>query len=123
MLADDEPDILESTRMVLEMIGHDVLTVAQAPDILPAILAHRPEILLQDAVMPGLDLARTVAAIHALPESQRPRILIFTASADGEEVCRLVGADGFLHKPFDGSRIGDILRAHTRSAPAREVIP
>lgn len=64
LIVDDELSILRSTAALLDSFGHEVATCAQAADILQAIARERPDVLLQDVRMPGLDVHRLVAAIR-----------------------------------------------------------
>lgn len=109
VVADDEPDVLESTAMVLQMNGFEVVPVGSASKILATILQVRPDVLLQDVFMPGLELAAHIAEIRARPELRGLRILIFTASTEAEDITRRLGADGYIRKPFEAARIRQIL--------------
>ena len=117
VLADDEPDVLESTVMVLETYGYEVTGVPRAADIIPTLLKVKPDILMQDVFMPGLELERHIQDIRSKPELRSVRLLIFTASVEGEEIARQVGADGVVRKPFDAGRIQETLE-RAMHAPA-----
>lgn len=109
LVADDNPDVLESTSVLLEVLGFDVVGVAGAREIQPAAHAARPDVILQDVQMPGLDLADTVRRIRADPATATTAILLFTADATADELADAVGADGIVIKPFDGDQIKAVL--------------
>lgn len=109
VLADDEADVLDSTSMVLRMKGYRVTPVQDSTQILSTLKRVRPRVLLQDVYMPGLKLDNLVRAIRREPALRALQILIFTASANAEDACRRVGADGFVKKPFDADTIKSTL--------------
>lgn len=110
LLADDDPDILDSTRDLLELAGYTVVTTANAAEIVAKIEASKADILLQDVNMPGLSIGALVRAVRALP--RRVPVILFTAAADAEETRRATGADDLVRKPFDAGALG---RAIARS--------
>ena len=73
LLIDDEPDGLETTRLILEMEGFRVLTAASGAEALLRIGETRPDVLILDVMMPGmtgLDLCvylRDTAETKSLP--------------------------------------------------------
>lgn len=101
LIADDNRDILETTQLVLELEGHEVLTASQAEDIEPLVRQHRPDLLLQDLNMPRLDLQDLLRSLRAGPDGERLAILIFSAALPDVDDLEDWGADGFISKPFD----------------------
>jgi two-component system response regulator MprA len=118
LVVDDEPDILESTEAVLLANGFEVTTVAQADLVLAQLHKVRPEILLQDVNMPGLDLARLVKEIRAEADLKDVRVILFTASDRVEDIREQVGADGYVQKPFNADRIKQVLERFLQRAEA-----
>ena len=100
LLADDEPAILESTRLLLTEMGYDVVCVASATDILPALLRESPDLLLQDVRMPGLDVQALVATMRREPAVADIPVLLFSASMEIDEIAARIGAAKHLEKPF-----------------------
>ncbi|MFA5944098.1 MAG: response regulator [Candidatus Thermoplasmatota archaeon] len=115
LVADDEADILESMQLVLTMEGFTVTTVLDAKRILPTLRKVRPDVLLQDINMPGLDPAKLIPEIRAEPSLKKMRVLVFTASVDSESICERLGADGYIQKPFDASRIKGAINRFLRN--------
>ena len=100
LVVDDEPSILQSTAMLLQELGFEASTLSDATRILDTLRAGRPDVLLQDVRMPGLDLGALFAAVRADPAIARTRILLFSASMDLDEVADGLGAHDKLEKPF-----------------------
>lgn len=100
LLVDDEQDILESTGEFLRASGHDVVLVDESRRVLETIRATRPDVILHDVRMPGLDLRAHLKAIRADPAVGRTPLVLFTATLSARELAREVGADDGLEKPF-----------------------
>jgi CheY-like chemotaxis protein len=109
VVADDEEDILDSTRDVLALAGYQVETVREAPGILPMVQRVRPDILLQDVNMPDLDLDLLVHQVRADPGLRMVHVLLFTASDNIQEAAQRLRADGYIQKPFNSDRIKQTL--------------
>lgn len=110
LIVDDEPSILRSTAMLLASLGYEVGTCDRAEAIVEAVRRERPDVLLQDLRMPGLDLERAVLELRAIPEGARLPIVIFTASMEAAEICERIGGVGILDKPFRPHELEAALR-------------
>ncbi|HET6405745.1 MAG TPA: response regulator [Candidatus Thermoplasmatota archaeon] len=100
LIVDDERSILRSTAMMLEDMGYEVATCGDAAEILGSIESAKPDVVLQDIRMPGLDIEELVRTVRADPRWARLPFVLFTASMDAEEVGARVGAALVLDKPF-----------------------
>lgn len=100
LVVDDETSILQSTRLLLRALGFEVATASTPGEVLPVLLAERPDVLLQDVRMPGLDLDALVRSIREDARTRDVPIILFSASMDLFEVQDRVGANGFIEKPF-----------------------
>ena len=114
LCVDDDADILEVARISLELVGgltvtslsSGALCLAQAGDI-------RPDLILLDVMMPGLDGPATLAAMKTDPELRDIPIIFMTARVQPAEVehYRALGAAGVVPKPFDPMTLADQLKA------------
>jgi DNA-binding NarL/FixJ family response regulator len=100
VLADDEPLLRAGLRVVLEAEG-TVRVVAEAADgleLLEAVRRHRPDVVLVDVQMPGMDGFATLRALAAEPDPP-PAAVLTTFDLDGyvSEALR-IGVHGFLLK-------------------------
>ncbi len=64
VLADDDPDYLEATRLLLESEGHDVLSAKSGAEALALLRASRAHLLLLDYFMPGMNGEEVVVALR-----------------------------------------------------------
>lgn len=108
LLVDDEPSVLRSTALLLSELGYDTATTSEPERVVDTLRAERPDVLLQDVRMPGLDLDELVRRVRADPDVGGTPVLLFSASMDLPEVSARVGANGYLEKPF---RPDEVVRA------------
>ncbi len=105
LVVDDEPSILQSTGLLLVDLGFETLTEKDPSRIVTRLREDRPDVLLQDVRMPGLDLDRLMNEIRADPRVANTPVILFSASMDVGDVQARVGATSFLEKPFKPSEV------------------
>jgi DNA-binding NarL/FixJ family response regulator len=107
VLADDEPLLRAGLRVVLEAEGtvHVVAEAADGLELLEAVRRHRPEVVLVDVQMPGMDGFATLRALAAEPDPP-PAAVLTTFDLDGyvSEALR-IGVQGFLLKDAEPSAL------------------
>jgi DNA-binding response OmpR family regulator len=119
LVVDDEPAIVEIVRDYLTDAGYRVSTARSGDEALHQIRSIRPDLIVLDLGLPGLDgldVTRTIRRTSAVP------IIILTARSD--EADRVVGlelgADDYLVKPFSPrellARVRAVLRRSGRAA-------
>ncbi len=104
LLVDDEEDVREIARLSLGRVGGmDVIEASSGPEAIARAAREKPDFILLDMMMPGMDGAATLQALRANPETSAIRIVFLTAKALPSEVERLLqlGAAGVITKPFD----------------------
>lgn len=105
LLIDDEEDVRRIASLSLRRVGG--MEVVEAAGGEPGIVAaetERPDVILLDVLMPGLDGPETLARLKASrAEVARVPVVFLTAATEPDEVGRLrsLGAAGVLAKPFD----------------------
>lgn len=100
LVVDDELSIATSTALLLEDLGFDVATCTNAQDILRTLEKERPDLLLQDIRMPGLNLEDLVFQLRQDPRWSNLPIVIFSAGMNLDEVAERVRPAATLDKPF-----------------------
>jgi CheY-like chemotaxis protein len=113
LLVDDEDDIREVAQMSLEMTaGWEVLTASSGADGLRVAAAERPDAILLDVMMPGMDGPATARALKAAPETAEIPIILLTAKVQAADRRRFddLGVAGILAKPFDPMALADEVR-------------
>ncbi len=120
LIADDNADMRAHLDRVLSQHWETVL-VADGRSALDATRELRPDAIVTDVMMPGLDGFELVAAIRAEPELAGTPVLMLSARAGAEAISDgfAGGADDYLPKPFRSQELVDRVSARL-SAAARE---
>ncbi len=120
LLVDDEDDIRTITRISLETIGgFEVLLAGGGEEGLEFSAREKPDLILLDVMMPGLDGPATLKRLKRNPASADIPVVFLTAKAQQMELDQLkdMGAEGVLTKPFDPMKLPDQVRAFLRAGP------
>ena len=83
--------------------GFEVRSVSSGQDALDVVEQYAPDLILLDAVMPGMDGRETLKNLKAKIDTERTPVIFMTAKVSEEEIegyCTL-GASGVIIKPFD----------------------
>ncbi len=101
LLVDDEPDIIELLKYNLEREGYQVSTALNGRDALKAAKANRPDLIVLDIMMPGMDGVEVCNQLRQLPEFKHTLITFLTArSEDYSQIAGFeAGADDYITKP------------------------
>jgi two-component system KDP operon response regulator KdpE len=115
LLVDDEPHVLDALRVLIERCGFAVRTAPSGALALESIVAERPDVVVLDLAMPGMDGVEVIRRVRSW--TQLPIIVLSARADETEKVHALeAGADDYVVKPF-GARE---LIARVRSALRRE---
>jgi DNA-binding response OmpR family regulator len=121
LVVDDEAHIRELLQGLLERAGYDVAQAGSGEESLRVLYAWRPDIVLLDVSMPGLDGWQTLDRIRDLTDL--PVLMLTARVAELEKVRGLKGgADDYMTKPFGRqellARVEALLRRSVRSEGA-----
>ena len=104
LLAEDNSANSELVVEWLEQAGCAVRVVVRGDGVLRAVLEHRPDLILMDIQLPGMDGIKATQFLRAHPEPDVARIPILAVTAlvmpGDRERCLAAGADAYLSKPF-----------------------
>jgi two-component system response regulator ResD len=125
LVVDDEPTIVEVVARYMERAGYETYEASDGPAALRVAAEHRPDLVVLDLMLPGLDGLEVMRQLH---EREGPRIAVILLTARGEQSDRLVGlrdgADDYVVKPFSPAelvaRVDAVLR---RVAPPSDQVP
>lgn len=101
ILVDDDPDILQGVKLILERMGdYDVQQVAHGEELLSLHEDSRPELILLDLGMPGLNGQQICQILKGNSITRHIPLIIFSGNTDTERIAHACGADDYLTKPF-----------------------
>jgi two-component system alkaline phosphatase synthesis response regulator PhoP len=110
LLVDDDREIVKSTAQLLQAFGYEVTVCVDADRVVEMMHSQRPDVVLHDVRMPGLDLRAQVRAIRDDPLVAGVPIVLFTAVLSAKELAEEVGADDAIKKPFSSETLRQVLR-------------
>lgn len=116
LVVDDEPDNFEVVEGLLHGKNYDLHYVNCGVDAIAALETFNPDLILLDAMMPGMDGFEVCEQIKAMPQWQSVPIIMVTALAGKADLahCLLTGADDFICKPINSvelrARVQSMLR-------------
>jgi DNA-binding response OmpR family regulator len=121
LVVDDDASIRDVLSDILELEGYDVRTAADGFAALREIREKRPDCLVLDLMMPGMDGHQVLTEIRTADGGTRLPVVMLTATADGEESWRAMaeGVDYFLGKPFDAEELLRFIEYLSRAEPRR----
>ncbi|MCC6792519.1 MAG: response regulator [Thermomicrobiales bacterium] len=107
LVVDDDPSARDIVRRRLEMLGHEILLAENGWEALERIEREKPELVILDLMMPGLDGIGVIRKVRANPATVGLPILMLTARdrAVDKQFGLEAGADDYLGKPFEFSEL------------------
>jgi two-component system cell cycle response regulator DivK len=102
LVIEDNPDNMALTVLLLESVGHTVLTAVDAETGLTMARAEGPDLILMDIHLPGMDGLQATALLKRDPATRAVPVIALTAMAmqGDEERIRAAGCDGYIAKPI-----------------------
>jgi len=121
LLVDDEPVIRELVQAMLEGGGVEVRCVDSGARALQEAGAARPDLVLLDIVMPGLDGLAVLRLLRADPTLAGVPIHMLTARSRAVDhaAAERAGADGYIEKPFRGQALQALVASLRRRRDGR----
>jgi len=122
LVVDDEPKIVRIARDYLEKNGYRVLTAADGPSALAAARREKPDLILLDLMLPGIDGREVCKLLRR--ESDVPIIMLTALSEEVDQVTGLeIGADDYITKPFSTRAMVARVRALLRRVKGDVKLP
>jgi CheY-like chemotaxis protein len=108
MVVDDDEDIRMLTALAMRKIGNwEVDTAASGEEALATARDQQPDVILLDAMMPGLDGLATMDKLRGDPVTATIPVIFLTARVQAHEIETYLakGALGVIRKPFDATAL------------------
>lgn len=126
LIVDDQPDLREALVAVVEADGHEIFEAEDGAEAVAQALRQRPDIVLMDGNMAGVNGFEALRRLKADPKTRRVPVIMVTVLDDAGARNRAteLGAEGYVTKPWgDGElewRIRQVLTASAASAGNRQ---
>lgn len=102
LAVDDDREIVEVIKIILEDEGYEVSTLTNGKNILNVIKALRPDLILLDVMLGGMDGREICRTIKSHEIFKRIPIVMISASHNLQNLLKMPGSpNDFLAKPFD----------------------
>jgi two-component system alkaline phosphatase synthesis response regulator PhoP len=111
MVVDDERDVVEVMKRILEKKGHEVIGLTSGEKCLEILRIEKPDLILLDIIMPGLDGYDVCRAIREDDETSSIKIAVLTVKSDDKDKVKSLEecADWHISKPIDANKLLEIV--------------
>jgi CheY-like chemotaxis protein len=119
LIVDDNQVNLKLVMYVVEAAGFEVTTAVDAEKALATLATVRPDVILMDLQLPGIDGLELTRRIKADPATRDIAIIAVTAYAmkgDREKALE-AGCDDYVTKPIDTRALPGVIERHIRRTP------
>jgi CheY-like chemotaxis protein len=119
LVVDDNRDSADSLRLLLELRGFQAAAAYTGPDGLDAARQFRPDVVLCDLQLPGLDGYAVAQALRQDPTTAHARLIALTGygSPSDQKRCLEAGYERHLSKPVEPDELYRLLRADPSDPP------
>jgi two-component system cell cycle response regulator DivK len=101
LICDDDIDILDICRMILESEGLKVITCSTAESLHSNLALHKPNLIFIDNSLVGITGKELISNLKGKEAYKAIPVLLFSANSEIEEMAKNASADGYLAKPFN----------------------
>lgn len=114
LVIDDDPDIREALRLILEAYGYGVQTSGDPRQVLAQLEREElPSVILLDMRMPEMSGEEFLAALRAMPLPRPVPVVVLSGDPSARNAARSAGATDFLAKPAEVEELLDTLARHS----------
>jgi len=107
LIVDDEPSIVVPIQFLMQQQGYNVIVAENGHDALDMIYQYKPDLVLLDIMLPGIDGYEVCEIVRLNPELRDVRIIFLTAKGREVEIAKglALGADAYIIKPFSNAEL------------------
>jgi len=112
LIVDDEPNIVVPLQFLMEQNGYSVIVAQSGEEALEAISKYRPELVLLDIMLPGIDGFEVCEIVRLNPKWKHIKIIFLTAKGRDVDIAKgmVLAADEYITKPFCNKQIIDCVK-------------
>ncbi len=111
LLIDDDPDIITVLQVLLKKKGYEVATASREQEAYQQVAVFKPHLIVLDVLLSGVDGRAICKKLKNSPASKHIPIIMFSAHPSAQKNMEDFGADDFIPKPFESSKILERIEA------------
>lgn len=114
LVVEDDPAIREVTISMLRLSGYQVCTACEGDEVMPVALAFRPQVVLMDLMLPGIDGWELTRRIKSQEELGSPPVIVLSARVREDDQIRAIeaGASEFVAKPCRATTLVEVVKRY-----------
>jgi DNA-binding response OmpR family regulator len=107
LIVDDEPSVVAPIQFLMQQQGYQVMVAERGEDALDLIYQYKPDLVLLDIMLPGIDGYEVCEIIRLNPDFRDIKIIFLTAKGREAEIAKglALGADAYITKPFSNAAL------------------
>lgn len=112
LIVEDEESLLKLESILLTSKGYSVTGVADAVSALEQVIVIKPDLIVLDIMLPGMDGFEVCRIIKQNPETAHIPVMMLTAKKSSQDCERgmAAGASAYVTKPFKSAKIIEIIQ-------------
>ncbi len=116
LIAEDEPNIVESLSFMLGRAGFEVSAALDGQAALERLYADPPDLMILDVMLPRLNGFEVLKLVKSDPSLKSIPVIVLTAKGQAHDrrMAEELGVDGFMTKPFSNREIVEQVRRLAR---------
>jgi CheY-like chemotaxis protein len=119
LVVDDEEILRDITAAMLTSLGYTVFLAASGEEAVASLEDNKPDLVLLDMLMPGMNGYETYRAMVRKSPGQRAVIISGYSETNDLEKARKLGVGGFLRKPFTIEQLGRVVQSELGEGKTR----
>jgi len=122
LIVDDNPNNIQVIALTLKKNNHKILISTSGEDAIEMVKKIRPDLILLDVMMPGMDGYQTCEAIKSDKKNENIPVLFLTALHEKENIVKGFEAGGvdYITKPFNHEELMSRVRTHLELKQTRD---
>lgn len=116
LIIEDNEDIRENVAEILSLSDYKVITASNGKEGIETAQKHRPDLIICDIMMPGVDGYGVLHVLHKTPETQNIPFIFLTSKSERSDfrAAMELGADDYITKPFSGNELLNAIESRFR---------
>lgn len=107
MVVDDDPDIMDLVKKIVERSGYMAECVSSGEEVFKRLEGQKPDLILLDVVMPRMDGLEVLTRLKSQPNTSSIPVILLTGNGRYSDVLTgyQMGTDYYISKPFTSAQL------------------